>query len=267
MSDGSLIIQGTAISAVAPEADSYRITYQLEDGTIRQKDESSNIVAISGSSDPSPPLGSSPLATVSWNDGEQVRVYFLDSGYTIGELRYTQGEGWRRGNVFVRGIKVAPGAGLAAAVAKFDDRPQIHLFYQELYNRIVVELIDYDGNDNWTSGSLYLGDTLADTKLAAVAYFSEARLHVHLFYQSAKLLVKEHYFNGDDWGSGGFNPSGSSAPSRCPIAATTFVSNQLPQVQVYWHSRTGMINFAQRNGNLWGDPQDTGIVGVATSFL
>ena len=65
------LIQGTAVSAVAPVTDSYRVTYQLENGTIQQKDETGNTTDV----DTSVAVVSSPLATISWNDGDEVRVF------------------------------------------------------------------------------------------------------------------------------------------------------------------------------------------------
>lgn len=256
------LIQGTAVSAVAPVTDSYRVTYQLENGTIQQKDETGNTTDV----DTSVAVVSSPLATISWNDGDEIRVFGLDKNRNIVEFRYTEGEGWKQGSIFIEEtVRAAPGAGLAAAVAKVEDRVQVHLYFQDPTSGYIRELIDYGGRDNWSFGYLTIEDAIAITNLAAAAYTIGTQLHAHVFYQTAKLALKEYYFDGS-WKKGGFNPSSSTVPARTPIAALSFVAGQLPQVQIYWHGRDGKISFAQRNGSVWGNPQSTGVVAGGYKF-
>ena len=70
MLNSHLTIRGTAISVVAPLTDKYHVIYQLEDRMVQQRDEANATTTVN----PSRATISSPLASISWNNGNEVRV-------------------------------------------------------------------------------------------------------------------------------------------------------------------------------------------------
>lgn len=242
-------VTGTGISAVTDRKWSLGVIFQLLNGhldLIKHLDG----VWKAGEQLQSTPVDGSPVASISYDSGKQVRIYYLDTNYIVQELAYTEGKGWYAGAIGNSKAKATPGSGLAAVVFGKDidghgaAGVHIRVYYQESGTTTVREL----GNDgSWYNGALSISGAAGPTGLAAVAYWFQNETQLRVYYQAQDLSLKEYGYNeGSKWFQGGFNPG--KAAYETPIAAVVFGNVEL---QVYWHNLQGQVVFSKNTGS-WG---------------
>jgi len=238
MSDGDPIL-GTGISAVTPEVDATRLTYQLLNGEIQQKLLKPDTATVTSTfTDTGFPV--TPLASVTWDDGKEVHVYSLDSNYYVQD-HYLNNGSWTPGKLSGLKVVASPNAGLAVTQYDTGSMIQLRVYYQEAGTYTIKELVNDDGTtDTWYRGTLSIMGALANTYLAAVTDGSTDEEDLHIFYQTQDLYLKDYRHANGVWNQGKFNPGRATA--RTPLGAIW--SNAI-KVQVYWHDLSGNVVFAK----------------------
>jgi hypothetical protein len=238
-------IAGTGISALTTGVEARRVYSQLNNGKVQQTTITSG--ASTRQSLTASLVTSSPLASVTWKDGKEIRVYYLDSNYDVHEYRYTEGRGWSEGQVSVT-ARSAPGAGLAATFYEGGGNVHIRVYYQEVDTGLIKEIINTGGLDNnWSAGTLKLPGSLANTSLAAVTYKSQNQAKTHVFYQALDLTLKDHVNDYSGWNPGNFKQG--VATSKTPLSSISYPGrNATTEVQVYWRDINGDVVFAKNAG-------------------
>jgi hypothetical protein len=130
-------------------------------------------------------------------------VYYINIDHLIQHVVRTSNGSWSKGPLSDLMIPAAPGAGLAASVVVPpgpDPAPELYLYYQGAYlpSRDVIRLLKLPadaktyvikeasktGTEAWKiSTALNLRNGLANTSLAAVAYWSENESKRFFYYQ------------------------------------------------------------------------------------
>jgi len=233
------LITATNLSAVDTFNDTRRVFYQLINGKIQNAlFDDVTVKDVIGAE----ARTFTPLATLSWKNGDHVRVYYLDSDRVICDFRLIRGEGgpvWSRGSLHELGIRACPYAGLAAV----EHDSQIRVFYQEDGSSIIKDVV---GNANpghkWAPGNLSIKDSLVGTNIAAVSYASDGQERVDLFYQSADLSLKgKRYTPGQGWFDNDFKPGFATA--KTPLSAINYHADIKETIQVFWRNETGKVVF------------------------
>jgi len=254
-------IPGTGISVVTDELWSLRLFYQLLDGHIEQSTHLKGVwtnqqLTFS-------PVDDTPLASITYNKGKEIRVYYLDKDYMVQEYCYTEGKNWYPGVINQLKAKATPAAGLAAIAYGSDvlgageKGVHIRVYYQEAGSNIVKELAN-DGS--WHTGDMQITDALGATDLAAVAYYFQNQTQIRLYYQNRDLALKEHGHNNSGWFPGAFNPG--KATAHTPLSAVAFAEVEL---QVYYRDLQGHVVFIRNTGS-WGNPNVIQALGPGYNF-
>jgi len=249
-------ITGTGISIVTDRLWSLRVFYQLQSGNVG---ESKHLDGVwTNDSLTVQPADGSPFASVTYDSGKQIRLYYLDTSDILQEYCFTAGKGWFQGEISQLKVKCVPTAGLAA-VEYGDDKGGVHLrvYYQEAGTDIIAEAAN-DGY--WHAGQLRLAGAIGGTQLAAVAYYFQSQQQIRVYYQAKDLNVREHGHNDGGWFTGGF--VSGKATALTPIAALAFSNVQL---QVYFRDSTGHVVFVKNTGS-WGSPFTIEAVGPGHKF-
>lgn len=231
-----------------------RVYFQRINGPIDQATHVDNV--WSNSLLKNQPVIASPLASVTYDEGKEIRLYSLDASYAVQESCYSEGKGWYPGDISQLSAKVCPTAGLAAVVFG-DEKGGVHLrvYYQETGTHAIKELAN-DGH--WHNGELSLTGAITGTNLAAVAYNFKQQNQIRLYYQALDLSLKEYCYDNSGWSPGGFNPG--KAVARTPLSALAFGEVEL---QVYWRHVNGHIVVAKNTGS-WSGP--TTIHGIGPGY-
>lgn len=250
------------MSVVTDERWSLRLFYQLTDEHIEQSRHLKGVwtneqLVFS-------PVAATPLASITYNKGKEIRVYYLDKDYMVQEYCYSQDKGkWYAGEINKLKAKATPAAGLAAIAYGSDvlgageKGVHIRVYYQEAGSHIVKELAN-DGS--WHTGEMQINNALGATNLAAVSYYFQNQTQIRVYYQDRDLNVKEHGHNNKGWFTGAFNPG--KAKARTPISAIAFADVEL---QVYYRVPKGQVVYVKNTGS-WGHPNVIQALGPGYSF-
>jgi len=222
-------IPASGLSVVTPALWSLRLFYQLPGGPIGQSVHLNGVWSTDKPTFSTVPL--SPLASVTWSNGTEIRVYYLDSGYAVQEFCYTQGKGWFPGGINSLGAKATPLSRLGAIV--LDGGLKIRVYYQEAGSHIIKEL-GYNEGHGWSNGDLAIKDAVEGSAIAAATYNEEIRIYYQTFEE---LYLKEYCrSNWGPWFLGGFNPG--RAPLQTPMSAVAFGTGV---VLVLWRNSKGHV--------------------------
>jgi hypothetical protein len=243
-------IKGTGLSVVTNKTWSLRLFYQSPNGHIDQSkhldgvwtNEQLTFSAINGS----------PLASISYNSGKELRIYYLDASCIVQEYCYSEGRGWYHGEIGNMKAKAAAASGLTAIVFGsdvFGHGPKglhIRVYYQEAGSNTIAELAN-DGS--WHTGDMRISDAIGDTYIAALAYWFQDQTQIRVYYQDRDHCLKEYCHNNDGWFQGGFNPGKASA--HTPICAVVYGS---VAVQVFYRDTENRAAYVKNTGS-WGSPK------------
>ncbi|KAI0334364.1 fucose-specific lectin [Cubamyces sp. BRFM 1775] len=168
-----------------------------------------------------------PLAAITWDDGNQIRVYYLNADYVLQERCCVDGE-WTSGALNCLNIAAAPNTSIAAFQYEDDDGVHIRIYLQEAGS---PEIQEYCSDGSWVRGAT-LPTALSGTSIAAVVYNIEG-VQFRVYYQAPDLTIKEHCLGSDGlgWYPGGF--SGDKAPGQTQIGAF-FAGSRGDVPEVYW---------------------------------
>ncbi|KAK0438157.1 fungal fucose-specific lectin-domain-containing protein [Desarmillaria tabescens] len=199
-----------------------------------------------------------PLAAINFNDGKEIRVYYLDEQYVLQEYCYSADQGkWFPGELGNMKIQAATNTSIAA-MQYGDDRGGVYIrvYCQELGSGAIKEFCN---NGYWFRGAT-LPVALSGSSLAAVVY-SWNGLQLRVYYQTDDLSIKEHCINdkSGEWFPGKLDFG--KAPGCVPISAIGYgTSNGGAELHVYWRNLDNEIVGTKNTGS-WG-PVNTVVGGL-----
>jgi len=175
-----------------------------------------------------------PLTTVSWENGKEVRIYYLDSKRTLQEYAYSEKEKrdcWYYGDLFKLKIVLSPNSNSVIAAIRFDD--EIRIYYQDVLG-IIQEICKPSVNDPWVKNAS-LAEAAESSKISVIGWTNNGN-HIRVYYQDPTLRLQERCYNNAQWIKGTFNPG--PQPRGTPIFAE--VSHVgYSEIQVLWKNANG----------------------------
>ncbi|RPB07149.1 hypothetical protein P167DRAFT_434646 [Morchella conica CCBAS932] len=173
---GDIISDGSEFAAIK-SGNSMQFFYQTNNGSVFYEVQTGEKITSGPSIVPglTGAKSGTPLATVSWNDGAAIRLYYLNSDNEIQEYAYDNSTGWYSGSLSGEGIRAVDTSRLAAI--KYGDNLEIRLYFQ-VSGGVVQEYTWKD--ESWSiSQSLPVGIT--GTGLAALYYPDN---NIRVYYQT-----------------------------------------------------------------------------------
>ncbi|KAL1685909.1 fungal fucose-specific lectin-domain-containing protein [Schizophyllum commune] len=189
----------------------------------------------------------SPLACVHTDDGDEVRLYYLDEKLKLCEYRFVKGK-WYKGSLDTMNVECDRFTSIAAVRYEDGTGQSIRIYCQEKDSLHIQEFVF--SSDKWSRGAL-LPSALSGTGIAALAYHLEGwRLRV--YYQSDDLVLREHCLNigenDDAWFAGNLNVG--KAPGRTHIGALCETWRGV-RLNVFWMNLASEITRAVQVNNTW----------------
>lgn len=227
------IPSGHSIAATAWSAWHMRVYFQDGRGGIRESRHDDGV--WSGGDVPSVLLTAkmgTPLSVINWDNGRQIRIYYLSSQNMLQEYCYSTGRGWYHGDLNSQWIQVAPNSRISAIHWHVDT--SIRVYFQAPTSWAIQEYC-YCGQSGWCRGST-LWNARAGSSIAATRWFSGAldsihrNLHIRIYYQDEQSYIKELCWQVGGWSKGGFS---QWAFGGTPIAAFAWYDYQV-NIRVYW---------------------------------
>jgi len=179
-----------------------------------------------------------PLAVISWNGGQDIRIYCLAEDNQLLEYCYSSTkaiQGWTPGNLHTHHkFYASPNSGLAAVCWGSINRKR--LYYQDASDYAIHELV----NNTWDVGHIF-PKPLDGSSLAAVHWEHDVGNHLRVFYQDTDLALRAHcYENTVQWYKdqqrldGPAPPYVYPPPQMGPITAVQWMHNDKPYIYVIW---------------------------------
>ncbi|TFK63748.1 fucose-specific lectin [Pluteus cervinus] len=156
------------------------------------------------------------LAVISWDVGQQVRVYYLGQESKIVERCNNGQGGWDDGELTGK-YQAAPYSKIAA-VNLSKTGANIHVYYQDSTNKLRETISIGD----WPEGTTRLPVAVVGTSIAASINFDPNRSgQIWLYYQDTDLTLKEKWYSGsnDNWSTGSFKATNVFPPGASLSAA------------------------------------------------
>jgi hypothetical protein len=190
-----------------------------------------------------------PLATVSWENGKEIRIYYLDSKRTLQEYAYSEKNGrdcWYYGNLFKLNILLSPNSVIAAI--RFND--EIYIYYQDEDLGIIQEVCKPPFGDSWVKRAS-LAEAAESSKIAVIAWTNNGN-QIRVYYQDPSLCLQERCYHNARWTRGAFNPG--PQPLGTPIVAEV-AHIGYPAIQVLWKNENGRFVSSRCDKNSrWDTP-------------
>ncbi|KAI0206090.1 fucose-specific lectin [Astrocystis sublimbata] len=211
---------GTDVAITATGEYECKVYYQDTEGVVRE-----SIHLVSGWKHTTTPTfkakPASPLAAISFDSGNAVRVYCVSVDNLLEEYCYSsQQSGWYPGSLAKSRFRVAEASKVAAIYCVHEDN--IRVFAQVL-------------------PTAQTGSSLAATRWDT----TEDRLRV--YYLAPDSTVKEHCYEKSQWFAGEFN-LGDIAPYASISAAAWCDSNAGRHLRIYVQDPSGKISAYQNDG-------------------
>ncbi|KAL6890455.1 fucose-specific lectin [Trichoderma evansii] len=244
----------SAVAAVAASARSFRIYFQDTQNGIREGVYHDGKWTVSGKAI-FYAKRLTPLSAVSWDGGNQVRIYSISEDDSLEEWCYSNGGRWVPGYLTNLKVRTAPNSSVAAVNW---DGSNIRVYCQEESSNAVQE---YCVGNPWTRGATL---PVADqgSNLAAVSWIQNGSPHLRVYYQAADLTIHEHCYDSG-WSKGGFNPG--IALKNTAIAATGWNSSGV-QLRVYAQDSYGLLRGYKWSGS-WEKTESGSHMPVGTHMV
>ncbi|KAK6450925.1 hypothetical protein FP744_10007176 [Trichoderma asperellum] len=227
----------SAVTAVAASGKSFRVYFQDTKDGIREGVFHEGKWTVSGKAI-FYAKRLTPLSAVSWDRGNQIRIYSISADGLLEEWCYSNGGQWAPGYLTKQKIQTAQNSSVAAVNW---DGPNIRVYCQEKGSNDIQE---YCVGNPWKKGAT-LPAADHGSNLAAVSWEQNGSPHIRVYYQTADLFVQEHcYDNG--WSKGGFSPG--VALKNTAIAATAWNSSGV-QLRVYSQDSYGILRGYKWSGS------------------
>lgn len=222
-------LNGSAVAATATGPRTCKVYFQDAEGGIRE-----HAWAHGWHATPEPVFKAklwSPLAAISWDGGNQVRVYSITDDDYLQEWCFQNGS-WNSGYLTESQFKVSPESKLSAVFWQ-DGGAHIRLYCQEPSSNHIQEFVN--GNP-WKRGS-QLPEAVPGSSIAAVGWQTE-RIHLRVYYQAPDLTIQEHCYE-KGWVKGHFSTKGQ--PYGTSIAAIASLTDGNPKLRVYYQFQGGDV--------------------------
>ncbi|GJE96729.1 fungal fucose-specific lectin-domain-containing protein [Phanerochaete sordida] len=186
-----------------------------------------------------------PLAVVSWEEGAEIRVYYINSQQKLSEYCYSsKSNRWFSGELNDSNITLS-GTSSIAAVA-YGQRAQIRVYVQEPNSGVIQEYIH---DNNWHRGEA-LASAHAGTSIAAVVW--DEGSHVRVYYQATDRSLREQCMDNGRWAQGQFAPGTPAAGTA--LSAVAIRDGTSLELQVYWMNAQHEIVQARTGPRAWLEP-------------
>ncbi|KAI9764889.1 MAG: hypothetical protein M1839_005692 [Geoglossum umbratile] len=253
-----------------------RVYYQNEDNSIRESCfDSDNKWFTRGNAVATNARRNSPIAVASWNNGTQIRVYFLDNSNKIRERvgesnsnDVSRATTWKDGGDLTQAV-VRQESKLAIARPGKDDTT-LRVYYQKEDNSLgEIMFMKAGANRNtWRLSATVFPTAFPGSGLSAVS--AKPAGDVRLYYQGNDGQLKEHYKGNAGWGKSDHPPiplipkasisallwytsQNTQNPEDLRIHVFTVSSNRVAEISYYgseagWDSNLTYLNPAYTSG-------------------
>ncbi|KAI1129238.1 fucose-specific lectin [Nemania abortiva] len=176
----------------------------------------------------------SPLAAISFNSGQEIRVYCIsEEGYLQDWVYSSSRSGWTPGGLSQLKSIVAANTGLAA-VCWSDNGPKIRVYAQDPTTNKIQE---YRYDTSWTKGA-ELAVAQIGTSLAAVCV-QQNGINLRVYYQAPDKTISEYRSDsGGPWYQGTLKTD--EMPALTSIAATGWYNSDV-NVRVFFQDSSQNI--------------------------
>jgi hypothetical protein len=130
-----------------------------------------------------------PLATLSWDNGKELRVYHLGPGNVLQESVYSERETmskWNFSDLHKLQVVLSPKSSLAA----IQWHEEIRLYYQDRRSGIIHELRKASPVASWAQSTINL-KSVKHSSLAAVVWINDG-IHIRVYYQDPELYLRAY---------------------------------------------------------------------------
>ncbi|KAI0389956.1 fucose-specific lectin [Xylariaceae sp. FL0594] len=235
-----LALNGSAVAATATGNRICKVYFQDAEGGIRER-----AWAHGWHVTPAPIFTAklwTPLAAISWDGGNQVRVYSLTDDDCLQEWCFINGN-WSSGYLTKSKYKVSPDSKLAAVYWQ-DGGAHIRLYCQEPSSNQIQEFVN--GNP-WKRGSR-LPEAVPGTGISAVGWQAGGTIHLRVYYQAPDLTLREHCWERG-WSNGNFITK--PQPFRTPIAAAAAADDSGTKIRVFYQFQDGGVVEDSYDNGAW----------------
>lgn len=163
-----------------------------------------------------------PLATLSWDDGKEIRLYHLGPHNVLQDFVYSEREmttKWQPGDL--EKLQIVLDSNSSIAAIQWHD--EIRLYYQDQNSDVVRELRKASPAAPWAHGAT-IERAAKNSSIAAVVWIEDG-MHIRVYYWDLGLHLREHCQDTATLsGTSVFSHANSlsehgSDPSRGPISA------------------------------------------------
>ncbi|KAF1954372.1 fucose-specific lectin [Byssothecium circinans] len=193
-----------------------------------------------------------PLSVISWDNGQQIRIYYLSSQDMLQEHCYSAGHGWYHGNLNNQWIRVAPSSKISAIHWHVDTSIRVYFQGKSLPPAsCAIQEYCYCGRSGWCRGAT-LWNARPGSSIAATRWFSGAldsvhrNLHIRIYYQDEQSYIRELCWQVGGWSKGGYS---QWALGGTPIAAFAWHDYQV-SIRVFWQDNYRAL-FESKYVNGW----------------
>ncbi|KAI1367966.1 fucose-specific lectin [Xylaria arbuscula] len=185
----------------------------------------------------------SPLAAISFDSGNQVRVYCVSSANVLEEYCYSSTQGsWVPGALNKSRFSVSPTSKVAAQYWAFKNNIRV---YVQGSDGKIQEYV-YDDDNGWRKGAT-LPVAQDGSSLAAQRWERESRSCIRVYYIAPDSTVKEHCYENGRWFAGEFNIP--EIPPYSSITSTAWADTGV-SIRVWLQDSSNKIA-AYRNDGGW----------------
>ncbi|KAI0340287.1 hypothetical protein BDW22DRAFT_1379022 [Trametopsis cervina] len=225
------IIPWSSVAVTAPKSSSLRLFYQAPSCEIFQSTQVDGKWTNEIEEPVARAVRFTPLASINWDAGKEVRLYFLDTDHKLQEYCYSEDRGsWYLGELGQLNVQASQKTSISAIACR-DDKGgvQIRVYCQES-GSIKIREFTHDGC--WRRSAI-LPDALDGSSISAVTYRFQNQLQIRVYYQSEDLTIMEHCLNNSGWFKGEMPPE--KAPGCTPISALGYsLTDGGCHLHVYW---------------------------------
>ncbi|KAH8745417.1 fungal fucose-specific lectin-domain-containing protein [Hyaloscypha sp. PMI_1271] len=228
------ILLGTSVASTALYSEACSVYFQDMDGCILQSDNNNNNNNNNNSqgwADTTERLFSAklftPLAAISWDDGNEVRIYYLSNDNVLQDWCWSKSSGSYSGKLGELRVRAAANTSIAAVNWDNNGTRIIRVYCQVAGSNRIQE---FYGESQWKRGDspciARIGTSIA------IAKWANTKVNLRLYFQDEDFSLREYYWDGK-WKKGEFNPG--KAPKHTTIGALAWYdSTRGMQVRVYW---------------------------------
>jgi hypothetical protein len=196
-------------------------------------------------------------ASISWDNGKEIRIYHLGPGNVLQDYIYSsRDKGWHYGNLKNRNVVLNPSSSIA--VVRY--RQHLNLFYQDPNTDVIKVLGQSDPAGPWRFVRQTIARAATGTSIAAIWCLDNNvnKYNRRVYYQDPELYLRECILDRPtrQWVLGSFNPG--IQPRGTPITAETVDDGDV-DINVMWrdaHGRAVSSSWSISSG--WDLPNDEG---------